>query len=1789
MPNGPSPFAGEIRARTLRRVEIFRDAGDDWRFAESLKSVAEDTAQEYKGRAILELIQNGHDAIGSGSTGRIHVLLSLVGEQAALYVANDGSPFAWRNFEGVTDLGRSTKGAGEGIGNKGLGFRSVLLLCDQPEVYSRHPGNADDLKFSGYSFRFPAVAELAGLTEDRELGQRLMAEASPLNLPVPATADDPEVLKFGEAGFATVVKLPLRDGVAVAEAQRQVGVLSAADAPVLLFLQRISALRLTVRTADEAVEDVTLTRTSNAPACLPRPPEWVRVVDLGSQGQYLQVTRTVNPDAFMRAIRESVTARLVDDRWLKWEGEASVAVALPLNGEPTPGTMYTFLPMKQESPLPAHVHAPFFTELARRDVSLDVPLNEFLMTEIATACLDLLRTLRSSGRHQAVAPFVVDLATWQPPYHQYLTRACLDAGGALETEPFIPVAGKAEWTTLQDGFVLPDAAGGQAVISPEALAALGHPVLDPLVGLARRERIEEIHRAVLNKLMKPAPETLAEWVESLASKLQSAGATLETWGMFYDELARLFSDSSAASTLRGKAIIFGQDSVLLRPQSGERPARRVQSLFFAPSAEDEEGAVAAARLPKAIATRIAYTHAGIPWTTGDPPRYREGRSFLEKHALVREYRTDQVIAVLRDLLNQRPGKSVKVAALNFACALYPDLTEKQRANLAGLAFEVPTASGDWAPAAGTAFSRTWGTEGGWLLDRLLSYATDETRELLALRDRVIAAPADWPTAVRDTRPWITFLRAIGVQDGLPLTTTAIPDTRGSDLRPSLLVTRLSLAPDIASMWARDVSMHWKRAVHSYTPYQFSAPVAVLPGTGEINALGARARLLYARLLALGLATWPASTLTLGVGCARFSDDQHAWPTPVSSYLRHGRWLPLETSGDDGDPDFVRPNESWIAGQGPLPSFVPRITQQVRTGVAADRAQERLRGTGVRTWDDPAFCGDILRELPMILNNGRVPPHEEPTLKKQYRLAWKHLTASPERWPWPDDETVTMMVTIRNQLRVLRLEPDTEVIVPDESDRAKQALFGLTTRPVLIVDDGQGQAVAAIMQAHQLSAVPASQLSIDVFDSDNERVVPSPDLPTLVNEHRQWLETVVALVAELKADSFIRHSEHSVQQILDRLRQIRLVRTHSVRLLAAEEEIAPPPEHTASLPAEDSTAPTVVFWGDDSNPFTEMEQCAGSITTLIGQPQLAAELGLALSRLARSTASAAAGLSDQDLARALQVNEAQIRESRASLKGVLFDMLDRVRIVLTCTAGTAAVAEFDSKLPDIPDEATVAAALEAWQAVLPDEPGDLVARCAERPSLADLRDTLELDFRAFNDVLRNLTPPRPALRHPERHSRAMDDFIDGHEIAILNRLREAFLQIALEGGDLSSYGNARSHEGLEPDPAWLDLYAEPPQEALAARVGHWLALYGADTDLERVTDLPDVHGLRNQNASALHKTVADAELRVRGWAHKHDVPFPDTWNNAPASRAQSALEHSYLADFQELSEEQLLALVIRTLGWPPDMPRTLDLGTLGLVPADLLTKQQAEAASRQRTQHERTHLHVDGQEVSVTEDNLGSLADAVGAGLTEEFLGQTGKARLGAPPPPSQPRPGNGRSDSFTVARLNRMSEPQRQAVGVIGEVAARAWLERRYASVEWVSGIRNMVLGDDYGSDSNGYDFVVRRSTGARRSVYFEVKALSDEAPEVTEITLGESEVREAQMHGTAYHILLVCSALDSATRRIYVLPNPLSSRGSQRYTLIGKGMRYRFSLARSLYLMFKNFGYTFRTPQPLVGLGWHH
>src|SRR5690606_25434386 len=112
-----------------------------------------------------------------------------------------------------------------------------------------------------------------------------------------------------------------------------------------------------------------------------------------------------------------------------------------------------------------------------------------------------------------------------------------------------------------------------------------------------------------------------------------------------------------------------------------------------------------------------------------------------------------------------------------------------------------------------------------------------------------------------------------------------------------------------------------------------------------------------------------------------------------------------------------------------------------------------------------------------------------------------------------------------------------------------------------------------------------------------------------------------------------------------------------------------------------------------------------------------------------------------------------------------------------------------------------------------------------------------------------------------------------------------------------------------------------------------------------------------------------------------------------------------------------------------------------------------------------------------------------------------------------------------VASTKRTPEDVRTAIGLVGEVAARAWLARRYGEVRWRSCYASLIEGDADASASLIYDI-----EGPCRDTWllFEVKAITEPLRNVEECELGETEIRRAQecARGDRYRIVIVTAVL---------------------------------------------------------------
>ncbi|MFI6308024.1 sacsin N-terminal ATP-binding-like domain-containing protein [Amycolatopsis thailandensis] len=178
------PFGTErLRAAVLRAW-----ADSPTRFTEDTNTENDLRVGGYRDRLFVELAQNAADAaLAAGERGRLRV--SVV--DGELRFANTGAPLDARGVESLASLRASGKGE-ETVGRFGVGFAAVLTVSAEPRIVSATGGVA----FSAERTR--TAADRAG-------------DVPVLRLPWPVSDDEPPVPE----GFATEVRLPLREGVDV--------------------------------------------------------------------------------------------------------------------------------------------------------------------------------------------------------------------------------------------------------------------------------------------------------------------------------------------------------------------------------------------------------------------------------------------------------------------------------------------------------------------------------------------------------------------------------------------------------------------------------------------------------------------------------------------------------------------------------------------------------------------------------------------------------------------------------------------------------------------------------------------------------------------------------------------------------------------------------------------------------------------------------------------------------------------------------------------------------------------------------------------------------------------------------------------------------------------------------------------------------------------------------------------------------------------------------------------------------------------------------------------------------------------------------------------------------------------------------------------------------------------------------------------------------------------------------------------------------------------------------------
>ncbi|RKT11426.1 superfamily II DNA or RNA helicase [Streptomyces sp. 1114.5] len=158
----------------------------------------------YGDRQLFELVQNAADELRDEPGGRIHVVLT----DARLYCANQGNAVTPEGAETILRMSMSRKRGGQ-IGRFGVGVKSVLVVTDAPEFFSRDGSFGFDRAWSYELIRnVPGVRERLGETFEAPV----LRMARELDMAAERLRDRvlDELLEWA----TTVVRLPLLPGAA---------------------------------------------------------------------------------------------------------------------------------------------------------------------------------------------------------------------------------------------------------------------------------------------------------------------------------------------------------------------------------------------------------------------------------------------------------------------------------------------------------------------------------------------------------------------------------------------------------------------------------------------------------------------------------------------------------------------------------------------------------------------------------------------------------------------------------------------------------------------------------------------------------------------------------------------------------------------------------------------------------------------------------------------------------------------------------------------------------------------------------------------------------------------------------------------------------------------------------------------------------------------------------------------------------------------------------------------------------------------------------------------------------------------------------------------------------------------------------------------------------------------------------------------------------------------------------------------------------------------------------------
>lgn len=1033
----------------------------------SMHNLTEQVEHQYHGRFLIELIQNAHDAIGENpSSGRIHIRFEQDdSEHGTLLVANDGEPFSRSNFEKISALGQSDKDPQKSIGNKGIGFRSVLELTDRPEIYSRR--TAGSLSFDGYCFAFrPStvgslvepmtelafgegipVWEMSGVPLVQNWSAEMLAQyrsrvatmgrewlaqevryLSPYLLPIAIGAREDVVLQELErAGFATVVRLPLKSAL-VAQKVRQK--MSSLDPSTCLFLWNLR--ELTIRQGETGERTFHRSVTEDASGG-----KHVTLTGPGEARRNYFLWRTnVRIAEAPAKVRAAVKA--LPGRWPEMQ-EAEVSIAIRSGGERDAGCFSIYLPTRESTGSAVHVNAPFYGDMSRTSIEFDNAYNHHLVDVAVDLALNAAlgqTATQTLDAGRAVLDLLCPLAADEPgeAWHEHMVRAISRARLDVAAAPLVLTEGG--WAALRDAYQLPDLSTCR--LFTEDLVRRFAPVelLHRDLSRRRAKQFELLKEQVCGSgSARMSNKVLASMAASVADVMRREGGN---WNAFWRDITVLLPNGQ--QELSRTKVLLGADGELHQVEGGTK-------VFFlprqgTPDAGDVDTDSTTSEVPGTLQSSVAFLSDQIELYDARGSSQNAVREYLGSQGLVAPFRVETIFTdILRRLTPQLPQSHESDDArrcrdiFSWGMRLMRNIVARGHGapETFKLLRDLPApCRGGWYKLKDSIFGSGWSGPAGDVLERYLGTLSSPMgraafgRLLLPAGNSVysdLGAAADMDLLLRG-----------GASDFLTLHEVASPAWDSSFYSAGTLSLPAGPPPGISSrLWSESVIAHRQLALPYQGAFQYRVEsMWTFAGLEEYESLSESQREDLSALLLQALPRWATVNWKVGSVLKIGGLSSRArFESPLSMFLRTGAWLAVQEDGMT----WNCPGERWLVPADTLASRA-RHYAHLRALPAAAAAQiatkeglvDELRSLGMKVFNgrDETPSTALLEALTASIGTEAVA--DANVLLGQLREAWEQFR--------PDATSVPLgFLPVRGRDRGLqRVQPTAlaPVVLPDQA-------------------------------------------------------------------------------------------------------------------------------------------------------------------------------------------------------------------------------------------------------------------------------------------------------------------------------------------------------------------------------------------------------------------------------------------------------------------------------------------------------------------------------------------------------------------------------------------------------------------------------------------------------------------------------------------------------------------------------------------------------------------------------------